>query len=176
MSDRVVLVRIVLKWLHERTGLDFGLQGFFVPLGLKQSDQIESLAREHHKDKMWDNSWLGSEVTPNHNLYSKLKARLWPIKDISAESSCILVIFLILGDPGAVSRAGTKIPTKVFKHGRKSPWLPTLAGPFRNGQANAGSWLGTKNALYYCAQSADSISWVLFLRSYTTAIVSPKWP
>ena len=56
MSDRVVLVRIVLKWLHERTGLDFGLQGFFVPLGLKQSDQIESLAREHHKDKKWDNS------------------------------------------------------------------------------------------------------------------------
>ena len=56
ISDRVVLVRIVLKWLHERTGLDFGLQGFFVPLGLKQSDQIESLAREHHKDKRWDNS------------------------------------------------------------------------------------------------------------------------
>ena len=38
-------------------------------------------------------------------------------------------------------------------------------------QADAGSWLGTKNALYYCAQSANSFSWVLFVRSYTTAIV-----
>ena len=62
--------------------------------------------------------------------------------------------------------------TKVFKHRRKSPWVPTLTGPFLNGQANAGSWLGTKNALYYCAQSANSFSWVLFVSSYTTAIVS----
>ena len=68
----------------------------------------------------------------------------------------------ILGDPVAVSRAGRKDATKVFKHRRKSPWVPTLTGPFPNGQANAGSWLGTKNALYYCAQSANSISWVLF--------------
>ena len=29
-----------------------------------------------------------------------------------------------------------------------------------------------KNALYYCAQSANSISWVLFVSSYTTAIDS----
>ena len=42
--------------------------------------------------------------------------------------------------------------------------------PFPNGQANAGSWLGTKNALYYCAQSTSSISWVLFVSSYATAI------
>ena len=28
----------------------------------------------------------------------------------------------ILGDPGAVSRAGLKGATKVFKHGRKNPW------------------------------------------------------
>ena len=80
----------------------------------------------------------------------------------------------ILGDPGAVSRAGRKGATKVFKHGRKSPWVPTLTGPFPNGQANAGSWLGTKNALYYCAQSANSFSWVLFVSSYTTAIISPQ--
>ena len=50
----------------------------------------------------------------------------------------------ILGDPGAVSRAGLKGATKVFKHGRKSPWVPTFTGPFPNGQENAGSWLGTK--------------------------------
>ena len=80
--------------------------------------------------------------------------------------------FLILGDPGAVSRAGRKGAMNVFKHWRKSPWVPTLTGPFPNGQAIAGSWLGTKNALYYCAQSANSFSWVLFVSSYTTAIVS----
>ena len=82
----------------------------------------------------------------------------------------------ILGDPGAVSRAGLKGATKVFKHGRKSPWVQSLTGPFPNGQENAGSWLGTKNALYYCAQSANSISWVLFVSSYTTAIISPQLP
>ena len=79
---------------------------------------------------------------------------------------------LILGDPGAVSRAGRKGATKVFKHGRKSPWVPTLTGPFPNGQANAGSWLDTKNALYYFAHLANSISGVLFASSYTTAIDS----
>ena len=45
----------------------------------------------------------------------------------------------ILGDPGAVSRAGRKGATKVSKLGRKSPWVPTLTGTFPNGQANAGS-------------------------------------
>ena len=36
--------------------------------------------------------------------------------------------------------------------------------------------IGHKNALYYCAQSANSFSWVLFVSSYTTAIVSPHLP
>ena len=58
--------------------------------------------------------------------------------------------------------------TKVFK----SPWVPTLTELFPKIQADAGSWLGTKNALYYCAQSANSFSWVLFVSWYTTAIVS----
>ena len=35
----------------------------------------------------------------------------------------------ILGNPGAVSQAGLKGATKVFKHGWKSPWVPTLTGP-----------------------------------------------
>ena len=52
---------------------------------------------------------------------------------------------------------GLKGATKVFKHGRKSPWVPTLNGLFPNGQENAGSWLGTKNACYYCAQSATPV-------------------
>ena len=34
---------------------------------------------------------------------------------------------------------GRKGATKVFKHRRKSPWVPTLTGPFPNGQVNAGS-------------------------------------
>ena len=81
-------------------------------------------------------------------------------------------VSLILGDPGAVSRAGWKGTTKVFKHGRKSPWVPTLTGPFPNGQANAGFWWDTENALYYFAQSANSISWVPFVSSNTMAIDS----
>ena len=66
----------------------------------------------------------------------------------------------------------TLIASPDTRRRRKSPWVPTLTGPFPNGQANASSWLGTKNALYYCAQSANSFSWVLFVSSYTTAIVS----
>ena len=62
----------------------------------------------------------------------------------------------ILGDPGAVIRVGRKGATKVFKYERKSPWVPTLTGPFPKLQADAGSWLGTKNALYYCAQSPST--------------------
>ena len=54
----------------------------------------------------------------------------------------------------------------------ESPWVPIVIRPFPNGQANAGSWLGTKNALYYCAQSTNSISWVLFVSSYMTTIDS----
>ena len=62
--------------------------------------------------------------------------------------------------------------TKVFKYGQESPWVPTLTELFPKFQADACSWLGTKNALYYCAQSANSFSWVIFVSSYTTAIVS----
>ena len=51
-----------------------------------------------------------------------------------------------------------------FKHRRKSPWVPTLTGTF------------PKNALYDSAQSANSISSVLFMCSYTTAIVLYKVP
>ena len=75
-----------------------------------------------------------------------------------------------INTPGHYLRKyGECAATKVFKHRWKSPWVPTLTRPFPNGQANAGSWLGTKNALYYCAQSTNSISWVLFLSSYRTA-------
>ena len=91
----------------------------------------------------------------------------------SCRPGCFLLSWqLVLGDPGAVSRVGKKGRTKVFKYGRKSPWVPTLTGPFPKIQADAGSWLGTKNALYYCAQSANTSQCVLFVCSYVTAIVS----
>ena len=82
----------------------------------------------------------------------------------------------ILGDPGAVSRVGRKGGKKVFKYERKSLWVPTLTELFPKIQADTGSWLGTKNALYYCAQLANSFSWVLFVSSFTTAIVLPHLP
>ena len=85
-------------------------------------------------------------------------------------------VTVILGDPGAVSWVGRKGETKVFKYEQKSPWVPTLTELFPKIQADAASWLGTKNALYYCAQWANSFSWVLFVSSYTTAIVSPHLP
>ena len=34
--------------------------------------------------------------------------------------------------------------TNAFKHGWKSPLVPTLTGPFPNSQSNAGSWFYTK--------------------------------
>ena len=94
------------------------------------------------------------------------------------QDSKILFPYLILGDPGAVSRAGKRLD-KSFQAQAENPWVPTLTGPFPNGLlsiSNAGSWLGTKNALYDCAQSANSIFWVLFVSSYTTAIISPQLP
>ena len=77
----------------------------------------------------------------------------------------------IFGDLGEVSSVVSwEKARKVFKHGWKSPWVVTLTRPFPNGQADAGSRLGSKNALYYCAQSANSkdysgmFSWFLIRR------------
>ena len=75
------------------------------------------------------------------------------------------------GGSAAVSRAGRKGATKVFKHGWKSSWIPTLIGPFPHGQANASSWLGTKNVNvpHRRTASPEFLSWVrtrqLFTRS-----------
>ena len=37
----------------------------------------------------------------------------------------------ILEDPGTVSQAGRKGVMKVFKYGRKNPWVLTITRPFR---------------------------------------------
>ena len=65
---------------------------------------------------------------------------------------------------------GERARRKISSTGERAPGY-RLTKLFPKIQADAGSWLGTKNALYYCAQSANSFSWVLFVRSYTTAIV-----
>ena len=79
----------------------------------------------------------------------------------------------ILGDAGAVSRVARKGGTKVFKYGRESPWVPTLTELFK--RMPAPGW-AQKNALYYFDQSANILSWVLFVSSYSTAIVPPHLP
>ena len=56
----------------------------------------------------------------------------------------LLSVLVILGDPGAVSRAGRKGATKVFKHRRKSPWVPILTGPFPNGSSECWLLIGHK--------------------------------
>ena len=65
--------------------------------------------------------------------------------------------------------SGEKAGQKFSSTGKR---VPTLTELFPKFQADACSWLGTKNALYYSAQSANSFSWVIFVSSYTTAIVS----
>ena len=51
----------------------------------------------------------------------------------------VFIVLVIVGDPGAVSRVGRKGGTKVFKYGRKSPWVPTLTELFPKIQEDAGS-------------------------------------
>ena len=68
---------------------------------------------------------------------------------------------------GSQSGGGRNSATKVFKNGRKNPWVPSLTGPFPNGFANTGSWLGRKNPLYYSAQSASRNFRITFLCSYS---------
>ena len=120
---------------------------------------LKSVLRSHEDRSHW--CVVSRQIIPNKGGLSSLFTLLW-WRNITWDGLCDICDndgrppCCVLGDPGAVSRAGRKGMAKVFKHRRKSPWVPTLTGPFPNGQANAGSWLGTKNALYYCAQSTNS--------------------
>ena len=69
----------------------------------------------------------------------------------------------IRGDPGAVSRAGRKGATKVFKRRWQSPWVPTLTGPLFQmvKRMLAPDWAQKLLCIIFGAQSANSISWVL---------------
>ena len=112
--------------------------------------------------------WLG--MTCNCIWSTEITFEIKKQKDNIVYAQKCFYVYPILGDPGAVSRVGRKGGTKVFRYGQKSPWVPTLTELCPKIQPHAGSWLGTKNALY-CAQSAKSFSWVLFVSSYTTATV-----
>ena len=56
----------------------------------------------------------------------------------------VIEVPLIHGDQGAVNWVRRKGATKVFKYGRKSPWVTTLTELFPKIQADPSSWLGTK--------------------------------
>ena len=74
----------------------------------------------------------------------------------------------ILGDPGqGKSGPENQKGNESFQERVKEPLGTILTRPFANGLANAGSWLGTKNPLYYWAQSANSESRVTSVCSYT---------
>ena len=97
----------------------------------------------------------------------------WPAKGARNNLEIRIAGSSILGDQ-SVSRSGRKGATKVFNHGRKSPWVPTLTGPFPNGQANTGSWLSTKNAV-----SFEFIPWVRtrrLLSRHSCPVRSPSFP
>ena len=71
---------------------------------------------------------------------------------------------------GQSVESGEKAGRKFSGTGKRAPGYRLSPNLCPKIQADAGSWLGTKNALY-CAQSAKSFSWVLFVSSYTTATV-----
>ena len=66
---------------------------------------------------------------------------------------------------GQSVESGEKAGRKFSSMGERAPRYRLSPNYFQKIQADAGSWLGTKNALYYCAQSANSFSWVLFVSS-----------
>ena len=61
--------------------------------------------------------------------------------------------------------SGEKAGRKFSSMGKRAHGYRLSPNYFQKIQSDAGSWLGTKNALYYCAQSANSFSWVLFVSS-----------
>ena len=78
----------------------------------------------------------------------------------------------IFGDPGAVSRAGEKGRDESFQAQAEKPLDTDSHRTISKRSSERWLLIGQKNALYYCAQSANSIPWVLFVSSYTTAINS----
>ena len=66
--------------------------------------------------------------------------------------------------------SGEKAGRKFSGTGKRAPGYRLSPNVCPKIQADAGSWLGTKNALY-CAQSAKSFSWIL-----PTRLTTPESP
>ena len=154
----------------KNTGSNVNIRGHLRSCSLNGNEPGDAIETTWHSfydnEKFWTSacdqlkSITGQRITLKKHFTSMdctLEPRYSHVTQVSGYS--------ILGEPGAVSRAGRKGATKVFKHRRKSPWVPTLTGPFPTGQANAGFYLATKNALYHCAQSANSFSCFVFVSS-----------
>ena len=78
---------------------------------------------------------------------------------------------------GQSVESGEKAGRKFSSMGKRASGYRLSPNHFQKIQADTGSWLGTKNALYYCAQSANSFSWVLFVSSPDpTRLTAPGSP
>ena len=78
----------------------------------------------------------------------------------------------ILGDPGGGQWGREKRRDESFQAQAEKPLGTDSHRTISKRSSECWLLTGHKNALYYCAQSANSFSWVLFVSSYTTAIVS----
>ena len=90
----------------------------------------------------------------------------------------LLLLTDILRDPGAVSRAGRKGATKVFKHRRKSPWYRLSPDHFQTVKRMlAPDW--AQKMLCIMVPNRRIVSPEFFqnsVSSYATAIFSPQLP
>ena len=100
------------------------------------------------------------------------KRELWYVLVSDEVNSNVLNYWLTVIAQQQSVGSGEKAEWKFSSTGDRAPGYRALTELFPKIRAVPSSWLGTKNALYYCAQSASSFSWVLFVSSYTTAIVS----
>ena len=127
----------------KNTGSNVNIRGHLRSCSLNGNEPGDAIETTWHSfydnEKFWTSacdqlkSITGQRITLKKHFTSMdctLEPRYSHVTQVSGYS--------ILGEPGAVSRAGRKGATKVFKHRRKSPWVPTLTGPFPNGQADAG--------------------------------------
>ena len=99
------------------------------------------------------------------------KRELWYVLVSDEVNSNVLNYWLTVIAQGQWVGSEEKAGRKFSSTGERAPGYRALTELFPKIQTVPGSWLGTKNALYYCAQSANSLSWVLFVSSYTTAIL-----
>ena len=71
---------------------------------------------------------------------------------------------------------GEKARRKFSSTGGRAPGYRLSQDHFQTVKRMLAPDWAQKNALYYCDQSANSFSWVLFVSSYTAAIISPQLP